>query len=63
VTVINRRNAVVGWVALGAGKRYIRRKVRPEPKKRPWRSTIAVGLAGLAGALLFWRKRSGGGDD
>ncbi|HST17966.1 MAG TPA: hypothetical protein VLK36_09875 [Gaiellaceae bacterium] len=35
----------------------------PEPeKKRPGKVTMAVAVAGLTGAVLFWRKR-GGGDD
>ena len=35
----------------------------PEPeKKRPGKRTMAVVVAGLAGAVVFWRKR-GGGDD
>jgi hypothetical protein len=69
VSVINRRNAVVGWLALSVGKRVLKKKAKgavpsvdPETK-RPNKSAIALGVASLAGAATFWRKRSGGGDD
>jgi hypothetical protein len=69
VSVINRRNAVVGWLALSVGKRVLKKKAKgavpsvdPETK-RPNKSAIALGVASLAGAATFWRKRSGGGDE
>jgi len=35
----------------------------PEPeKKRPGKRTAALAIAGLAGAVMFWKKR-GSGDD
>lgn len=67
--VFNRRNAVAGWLALAVGKRVLKRKAKdavpaidPETKK-PNRSAIALLVAGAAGALSFWRKRSGDGAD
>jgi hypothetical protein len=63
--IVNRRNAVAGWVALAVGKRVVKRKARaavptvdPETRK-PNRSAVLLGLAGVFGALAFWRKRSG----
>jgi hypothetical protein len=63
--IINRRNAVMGWVAWGVGKRVLKRKAKdaapavdPETK-RPNKSAVALLLAGAAGTLTFWRKRSG----
>ena len=65
MSIINRRNAVAGWLALTVGKRVVKRKARaavpavdPETRK-PNRSAIVLGLAGVFGALAFWRKRSG----
>jgi hypothetical protein len=65
VTVFNRRNAAVGWVAVVVGKRVLKKKAKnavpaidPESKK-PNKSAIALLIAGTVGALTFWRKRSG----
>jgi hypothetical protein len=68
VSVFNRRNAVVGWLAWGVGKRVLKRKAKdavpsvdPETKK-PNKSAIALAVAGIVGAATFWRKRSNDGD-
>jgi hypothetical protein len=65
VGIFNRRNAVVGWLALLVGKRVIKNKAKgavpsvdPETKK-PNKSAIALLVAGTVGALTFWKKRSG----
>jgi hypothetical protein len=65
VGVFNRRNAAVGWVTWLVGKRVLKKKAKgavpsidPETKK-PNKSAIALLIAGAAGALTFWRKRSG----
>jgi hypothetical protein len=65
MAVFNRRNAAVGWLALVVGKRVLRRKAKQAmpaidaESKRPNTSAIALLLAGLAGVLTFWRRRSG----
>ena len=66
MSVINRRNAVMGWLAWGVGKRVLKKKAKgavpnvdPETK-RPNKSAIALLVASAAGVLTFWRKRSGG---
>ena len=63
--VVNRRNAVVGYLALAVGKRVLKKKAKgavpaidPQSKK-PNKSALALVIAGAAGALTFWRKRSG----
>ena len=68
MTVFNRRNAAVGWVAVIVGKRVLKKKAKdavpsidPESKK-PNKSAIALIIAGTVGALTFWRKRSGDDD-
>jgi len=64
--IVNRRNAVVGWLAWTAGKRVLRRKAREavpaidRETKRPNKGAIVSALAAVGGALWFWRKR---GDD
>ena len=66
MSVFNRRNAAVGWVAWAVGKRVLKRKAKsavpsidPE-SKRPNRSALALLVASGVGALTFWKKRSGG---
>jgi hypothetical protein len=68
VGIFNRRNAVVGWLTVSVAKRVLKRKAKdaapsldPETRK-PNKSAVALLVAGAAGALTFWRKRSGGGD-
>ena len=68
MSVINRRNAVVGWATLAVGKRVLKRKARgavpsiDPDSKRPNKSAIALLVASGVGALTFWKKRSGGGE-
>jgi hypothetical protein len=66
VGILNRRNAVLGWGVWKIGKRVMRRKAKSAAPSveggRPNKSLLAVALAGLAGALTFWRKRSGSGE-
>ena len=64
--IVNRRNAVLGWGVWKLGKRAAKRKAKNAVPSsgggRPNKSLLAVGLAGAAGALTFWRKRRSGGD-
>jgi hypothetical protein len=59
--IINRRNAVLGWGVWQVGKRSAKlkaRKAKPSTEGgRPNKSLVAVSVAGLVGALTFWRKR------
>jgi hypothetical protein len=64
--IVNRRNAVLGWGTWKLGKRAMKRKAKGATPTveggRPNKSALAVGLAGIAGALTFWRKRRGSGE-
>jgi hypothetical protein len=64
MSVFNRRNAAVGWLAWAVGKRVLKRKAKdavpaidPE-SKRPNKSAVALLLAGAVGVATFWRRRS-----
>jgi hypothetical protein len=59
VSVVNRRNAVVGWGVWKIAKRIVRRKTKPSDGP-PKKSLVALTVAALAGALTFWRSRSSG---
>jgi hypothetical protein len=69
MSIVNRRNALLGWATWKVGKRVARRKAREAvpavESGRPNKPAIAAaGAAALAGSLFFWRKaRKGGGDD
>ena len=68
MSVFNRRNAAVGWMAWAVGKRVLKKKAKDAvpaidaETKKPNKSAIAVLVAGALGALTFWRKRSGDND-
>jgi LPXTG-motif cell wall-anchored protein len=68
MSIVNRRNALLGWAAWTVGKRVARRKAREaapridRETKKPNRGLILSGLAAAGGALWFWRKRRGGDD-
>jgi hypothetical protein len=69
MSMINRRNAVLGWAVWQVGKRAAQKKARdavpgrPGHSRRPAMGAIATGLAAAGGALWFWRKRRTNGDD
>lgn len=58
--IVNRRNAVLGWAVWKVAKRAGRRKARNAAPSveggRPNATLIAATLAGVVGALTFWRK-------
>ena len=68
MSVINRRNALFGWVVYQVGIRVIKQKAkRAVPaidieSKRANKSAIALAAATVVGALTFWKLRSGGDD-
>jgi hypothetical protein len=57
VSIVNRRNAVLGWATWKLGKRMVG---RPNKKSAGVGAVVLAGAASAAGALTFWRKRQGG---
>jgi hypothetical protein len=61
VSIVNRRNAIVGWLVWMVGKDYAKRKAKNAVPSveggRPNKSFWAVSAAGVAGALTFWHRR------
>ena len=61
--IVNRRNAVIGWAVVKIGKRAAKKKAGETVPSARTGGALAGGLAAVAGALLFWRKRRGGEDE
>jgi hypothetical protein len=54
VSIFNRRNAALGWVAWAVGKRVLRKKAQGAKSK----GVVAVAIAGVVGLVTFSRRRS-----
>lgn len=63
MSILNRRNAVVGWLVVKVGKRVVRKKASDAVPSAKTGGAAAGALAALGGALLFWRKRGAGGGE
>ena len=61
MSIINRRNAVLGWVVWQFTKRVAKIKAKGATPSteggRPNKSLLAVAIASVVGALTFWRRR------
>jgi hypothetical protein len=63
MSIVNRRNAVLGWSVLQVGKRVAKKKAKKAVPTGRWSVSAVVGaVVAFVGALYFWRRR-GGGDD
>jgi hypothetical protein len=66
MSILNKRNAILGWSVWQVSKRVAKRKVkqavpgRADDAKRPSKGAIAATFAALGGAVFFWRRRRGG---
>jgi hypothetical protein len=64
MSIVNRRNAVLGWLTWLGAKTLLKRKARAavpgtvEGTKRPNKGAIATGMAALGGLLWFMRRKS-----
>jgi hypothetical protein len=66
MSIINRRNAVLGFLAWEGAKLVAKRKAKEAipgvENRRPNKAAIVAGLAAVAGGVMFWRwwQESGG---
>ena len=66
MSILNRRNAVLGWLTWLTAKRVLKKKAKEavpgtvEGTKRPNKGAIVSALAAIGGALWFWRRKSDG---
>ena len=69
MSILNRRNAVLCWLAWMAGKRALKRKAKEavpgtvEGTKRPNKPAIVAALASFLGVPWFWRRKSDEGPE
>jgi hypothetical protein len=68
MSIVNRRNAVIGWGVWKLSKRVLKRKAKAAKPSveggRPNKPLVAAtGAAATVGALTVWRKRRGGDGD
>ena len=57
--IVNKRNAVVGWIVLKAGKRVVKKRAQDVVPTRRTGGAAAGALAAVSGVLLFWRRKRG----
>jgi len=70
MSIINRRNAIFGWLAWNVakqmGKRQASGRFRASGDGHATRNgvsaALAAGIAASVGALIFWRRRRDAGD-
>jgi len=61
MSIFNKRNALIGWVVVKAGKRAAKRKAgEVAPTAARTGGAAAGALAAIGGLLLFWRKKRSG---
>jgi hypothetical protein len=64
MSIINRRNAMLGWLTWVGAKTVMKHKAKSavpgtvEGSRRPNKGAIAAGLAAVGGVLWFWRRKS-----
>jgi hypothetical protein len=57
VSIVNRRNAVIGWLVVKIGKRAARKKAQAAVPNARKGGAVAGSLAALGGLLMFKRKK------
>ena len=66
MSIVNRRNAMLGWLTWTAGKRIAKRKAREAvpgvDEGRPNKGLIVSLLAAAGAVLFFWRRKGGDGE-
>ncbi len=69
MSIVNRRNAVLGWLTWLTAKRVLRKTAQDavpgtvEGSKRPNKGAIVTALAAIGGVLWFWRRKSSDDND
>jgi hypothetical protein len=65
MSILNKRNAVLGWSVWQVTKKVAKRKAkeaapgRVDESRRPNKGAIVSALAAVGGAVWFWRRKRG----
>ena len=62
MSVLNKRNAVLGWAVWTLSKQVAKKKAKSAASSDdglPTKSAVAAGIAALGGAVWFLRRRAG----
>src|SRR3954454_21208966 len=62
MSILNRRNAVVGWLTTKVVKRVVKKKATDAVPSARTGGAAAGAVAALGGALFFWKKKRSGDD-
>jgi hypothetical protein len=57
MSIVNRRNALIGWIVVKAGKRAAKRKAQEAVPTARTGGAVAGTLAALGGLLMLKRKK------
>ncbi|HKT43976.1 MAG TPA: hypothetical protein VJQ85_04185 [Gaiellaceae bacterium] len=57
MSIVNRRNALIGWIVVKAGKRAAKRKAQGAVPAARTGGAVAGALAALGGLLVLKRKK------
>jgi nitrate reductase gamma subunit len=57
--IVNKRNAVVGWITLKVGKRVVKQKAAGAVPSAKSSGGVAGAIAAIGAVLLFWRRKRG----
>jgi hypothetical protein len=57
MSIVNRRNALIGWIVVKAGKRAAKRKAQGAVPTARTGGAVAGALAALGGLLMLKRKK------
>jgi hypothetical protein len=69
MSILNRRNAILGWATWQTAKVAAKRKAkqaapgRADDSRRPNKGAIVSALAAVGGAVWFWRRKRGDEDN
>ena len=66
MSVLNKRNAVLGWAVWNVSKKVAKQKAKSATSGDdglPKKSAVAASIAAIGGALWLWRRRAGSDDD
>jgi hypothetical protein len=59
MAILNKRNAIIGWVAVKLGKRVVKQKAADAVPSARTGGAVAGALAAVGGVLFFWRHKHG----